>query len=112
MAAAKVQETAASAYETGKQYVQHGSNVAAEKAQQAGAATQDAAARTAEQAWPCFWVKCGSYVCWAGLGHLKCYGSCGSAQASLCVFSVGLQAPAGLVTLAQLAPFPWSDLII
>ena len=48
-AASKVQETAASAYETGKQYVQHGSNVAAEKAQQAGAATQDAAQRTAEQ---------------------------------------------------------------
>ena len=63
VAAAKVQETAASAYETGKQYVQHGSNVAAEKAQQAGAATQDAAARTAEQACPRHWV--GRLLCGA-----------------------------------------------
>ena len=68
MAAAKVQETAASAYETGKQYVQHGTNVAAEKAQQAGAATQDAAARTAEQA--CLWVKCGSVSAGRGMGSL------------------------------------------
>ncbi len=60
VAAAKVQETAASAYETGKHYVQHGSNVAAEKAQQAGAATQDAAARTAEQVCPCLWGNNGS----------------------------------------------------